>query len=141
MKNPLKFILGGKMNEKDRKKVDKIVTLCNKRKLSSFGYTEWNGADEHQLITLIKDAEKTVKLTNHRDWKYLLDKHYDGGFMIQNNDTQYGTDLNTSAPSVVGKTPLETLKNGWKQWSIPPFLVINANYYVKNISISDVICG
>ena len=127
------------MNNQDKQKVEKIMELCGKRNLAKFGRSNWNGADEHQLICLIKEAEKTVTLTSHSDWKYLLDKHYNGGYMIQGNDTKYGTDANTSAPISLGKTPLQTLKNGWKNWSIPPFLIMNANYHIKNISITDVL--
>lgn len=127
------------MQDKQKQLIEKIMNMCSQRKLSRFGRAEWNGANEHALICLIKEAERTVELKAHRDWKYLLDEYYNGGFMIQNNDTKYGTDPNYGAPSALGDTPLQTLKNGWAQWSIPPFLVINADYYCNGISITDVL--
>ena len=119
--------------------IKRIIDLTSQKKLSQFGHAEWNGADEHQLICLIKEAERTITIESHKDWKYVLDDYYNGGYMLQNNDTEYGTDSNDGAPISLGDTPLETLKNAWKQWAIPPFLVMNSDYYCNGISITDVL--
>lgn len=122
--------------------LEKIKNLCNRRNQSRFGLADWDAADEQQLICLIKEAERTITLTHHKDWTHFLD--IDEGvhattYTIYPNDGEYGTDPITSAPTTFGRNIKEALQRAWHLWSIPPFLIMNADYYCKDISITDVL--
>lgn len=120
-------------------KLNKIAQLCQQRNLNKWGFTEdhpWDGAKERELIMLIKSAEQEgIKPTSHKEWNSILQSDC----TIIKNDTEYGTDINNNAPHSRGNTPLEALKNAWAVWSIPPLLIMNSEYYVEGISISDVL--
>lgn len=122
--------------------LQKVAQMCEERKCAKWHISdvEWDGAKEHQLIALIKECERqNIKPQNHNDWDSVLDESSNYKWMIQSNDTKCGTDINNNAPHSMGETPLKALQNAWKRWSIPPLLIMNADYFVKGISITDVL--
>ena len=130
------------LDEKANHLMDNITFLSNERNYSRrfpmFSTIEYSGVDEDELIMHIEDLEKIYQKTNthhHQAHLYLLDSDC----RIYHNDTEYGTDINNSAPICGGKTPLEALKNAWKLWSIPPVLVMNSQYYCPGITINEVV--
>lgn len=124
----------------NQKLMDKIKTMCGRRRLAHFGKESWNAADERELICLIKEAEKKFEANNWQDWDSILIKDgYNANFEIHKNDLQNGCEPITSSPSSVESTALTALKGAWKTWSIPPCLICNADYYVKGVNIRDVL--
>ena len=130
------------LDEKAEHLMDNITFLSNERNYSKkfplFSTIDYNGVDEDELIMHIEDLEKIYKKCNrlhHKAHLYLLDEDN----RIYHNDTEYGTDINNSAPITSGKTPLEALVNAWKNWSIPPVLILNADYYCPGVGINEVV--
>lgn len=140
------YKLGSKdftLNERADALMDTIVFLGNERNYHHhfplFSTIEYSDVDEDELIgsiikleTIYAEARGDV---HHKAHPYLLDSDN----RVYHNDTEFGTDINNSAPVCGGSTPLEALKNAWKKWSIPPVLILNADYYCPNISIVEVI--
>ena len=120
----------------------KIVQMCEERKQAQWKIynAQWDASKEHQLICLIKEAERQgIKPQKHQEWDSVLRPSENYSWMIQTNDTEYGGQGNYNAPHSTGKTPLQALKNAWKVWSVPPILIMNAEYHIKGISISDIL--
>lgn len=138
------------LNEKADDLMNNICFLANERNYHNhfpmFSTIDFNGIDEDELIMHVEALEKIHKqvkadngVLHHHAHLYLLDQNNKGLFVIYHNDTCYGDEPVTSAPITSGRSPLEALKNAWKQWSIPPVLVLNADYYIRNITIGRVI--
>lgn len=141
------------LNKKADDLMDNICFLANERnynkRFPEFSTIEYNGVDEEELIDAIQDLEdiyrEATKISNygylhHKAHPYYLsysraDDYYD----IYPNNTEYGTDQNFSAPIIGGKTALQALQNAWKNWSIPPVLILNSEYYIPGITIMDVV--
>lgn len=126
--------------------MDKIVFLGNERNyfnhFPSFSTIDYSDADEDELIRDIISLETVYAeaRTSHPKSKlYVLDETADGKFRILHNDTKYVDEPITSAPVCGGKTPLDALKNAWKNWSIPPVLILNSEFYCPYIGIAEVI--
>ena len=135
------------LNEKADKLMEVICFLGNERvymkSFPEYSTIKYCGIDETELIEAIEDLEKVyAKIGDDHHHKahthYLSYNRIDDYYRIYPNDTEYGTDLNTSAPISGGKTPLEALQNAWKSWSIPPVLILNAQYYVPGVDIHAV---
>lgn len=122
--------------------MEDITFLANERnyhnRFPMFSTIDYSDIEETTLI------EKIIKLetvyakagrVHHKAHPYFLDSDN----RIYHNDTEYGDEINNSAPICGGKTPLDALKNAWKKWSIPPVLILNAEYYVPNVGIVEVI--
>ena len=134
------------LNERADNLMNNICFLANERNYKNhfplFSTINFQGIDEEELIQHIEELEQihsdVIFLDGslpHKAHPYLLDEDC----KIYHNDTEYGTDINNSAPICGGKTPIEALKIAWKKWSIPPVLILNADYYVPGVSISEVI--
>lgn len=122
-------------------KLEKVKHLCRQRRLNKFmpKEHEWNGAKEQELISLIKELEEE-KIKFWKDWdSILIACNYDAKFKIYPNSNKFGCEQITSAPIAVGNTPIQALKNAWRMWSIPPCLICNADYFIKEIKIRDVL--
>jgi len=131
------------LNKKADHIMDNICFLSNERnynkRFPEFSTIEYNGVDEEELIDAIQDLEtihkQAGKNVHHKAHPYLLDVDC----KVYHNDTEYGTDINNSAPICGGKNPLEALKNAWEKWSIPPVLILNSEYYCPGVTIMDVV--
>ena len=130
------------LNKKADDLMDNICFLANERtynkRFPEFSTIEYNGVDEEELIDAIQDLEtihKQAGSVHHKAHPYLLSVDC----KVYHNDTEYGTDINNSAPICGGKNPLEALKNAWGKWSIPPVLILNSEHYIPGITIMDVV--
>ena len=133
------------LNEKADDLMNNICFLGNERiyakRFPLFSTIKYDDIDEDELIMHIEELEKIysqVNPTHHRAHPYVLSDN-SGWFHVFHNDTEYGTDINNSAPIAGGKTPIEALKNAWKVWSIPPVLVLNSSHYCPDVSISNIL--
>ena len=129
-----------------------ICFLSNERvyakSFPQFSTIKYNGVDETELIEAIEDLEKVYDEAREKSpFGYLHHKahtHYlsynriDDYYHIYPNNTEYGTDQNFSAPITGGKTAIQTLKNAWAKWGIPPVLILNADYFVPGVDIHTV---
>lgn len=121
------------------KKIKELSNIRNLAKWNIEGY-EWNASNERELICLIKEAERQdIRPVNHKDWTHMLSRGSNYSFIIQKNDTPNGCTPNYHAPCATGATPLQAMRNAWKMWSIPPILIMNSEWFVKGISITDVL--
>ena len=135
------------LDEKAEHIMNNLCFLANERNyyyhFPEFSTIEFNGVDEEELIMHIEDLEKVYNKAgtlNHKAYLYLMDvDNVNGGFKIYHNDTIYGTDINNSAPVAGGEDPLSALRNAWDKWSIPPVLILNANFYMPGVTISEVV--
>ena len=122
-----------------------ITFLSNERvhhfRFPCFSNIDYNGIDESDLIDHIKELEKVHKEAehlHHRAHPYVLEHAgYEDRFIIRHN-TPCGTDQNDNAPITGGCTPLKALQHAWELWSIPPVLILNAEYYCPGTTIDDV---
>ena len=134
------------LNNKADDLMKNICFLANERNyfnhFPSFSTIDYNSMDEDELIQDIIRLETVYaeagKHTHHKAHLYVLEEN-NGKFRILHNDTEYGTDDLTSAPVCGGKTALEALENAWRKWSIPPVLILNAEYYEPYVGIAEVI--
>lgn len=134
------------LDEKANHLMDNITFLSNERNYAKrfpmFSTIDYNGVDEDELIMHIEDLEEVYVKARQKN-KYLPHKAHlyllDDDFKVYHNDTEYGTDINNSAPICGGKTPFEALQNAWRKWSIPPVLILNAEYYCPGVGIGEVV--
>ena len=122
--------------------MDNITFLSNERnyhnRFPMFSTIDYNGVDEDELIMHIEDLEKIYKQCNsfhHKAHLYLLDDDC----KVYHNDTEYGTDISNSAPICGGETPFHALQNAWRKWSIPPVLILNADFFCPGVGINEVV--
>lgn len=121
-----------------------ITFLSNERvyktSFPSFSTIKYDGIDETELIEAIEDLENIYKkakkqapynILHHNAHLYALDE-YNDRFRVYHN-VPYGDDY--GAPIASGKTPLKALQNAWKNWSIPPVLILNSEHYVPDVDI------
>ena len=139
------------LDQKADRLMDNIIFLSNERNYAKsfpqYSTIDYSSIDEEELIMHIEELEKLYKEAKEQSkWGYLHNNAHP--YLVQwNMDAKEyqvhpnegcGTDQITSAPITTGKTALNALINAWKMWSIPPVLVLNADYYVPGISISEV---
>ena len=137
------------LNQKADKLMEVITFLSNERvyakSFPEYSTIKYCGIDETELIEAIEDLEKVYcEAKEKSQFGYLHHKahtHYlsynriDDYYHIYPNNTEYGTDQNFSAPISGGKTALQALQNAWKNWSIPPVLILNSGYYLPDVDI------
>lgn len=140
------------LNEKACDLMDTICFLSNERTyhlhFPLFSTIEYTDVEEQELLeniirleTIYAEAKgaSDYGILHHKSHLYYLDKNGDG-YAVYHNDKEYCSDgPSTSAPVCHGKTPMDTLQNAWKKWSIPPVLILNADFYVEHVSIAEVI--
>lgn len=128
------------LNQEADKLMEVICFLSNERVYKDhfplFSTIKYNGVDETELIEAIEDLERIYKKTDVLHQKAHLYVLMDDCKIYHN--TECGTDLITTAPICKGDTPLEALKNAWEKWSIPPVLILNADYHVPDVNIHTV---
>ena len=132
------------LNERADALMNIITFLSNervyKKSFPQFSTIRYDGIDETELIEAIEDLEKVyskAERLHHKAHLCILNER-EGRFKIYGNDTEYGTDQNNCPPLCGGATALEALKNAWRNWSIPPILILNADYYVPGVDIHTV---
>jgi len=121
-----------------------ITFLSNERvyktRFPSFSTINYCEIDETELLEAIEDLEKVYEkakkeepfgILHHNSELYALDE-FEDRFRVYHN-VPFGDDY--GAPIASGKTPLKALQNAWKNWSIPPILIMNAQYFVPNVDI------
>ena len=130
------------LNLKADKLMEKITFLANERnfhnRFPSFSTIEYTSVDEDELIEAIIDLETVYAAADrlhHKSHLYVLDDD----LRIYHNDTEYGDEPITSAPITKGLTPFQALCNAWKLWSIPPVLILGADYYVSGVDITTIL--
>lgn len=133
------------LNIKAENLIENICFLSNERTYSlhfpSFSTIKYDAINEEELIEDIIELETVyakAKRTHHKAHLYVLED-MGGAFRLMHNDTEYGDEPITSAPICRGKTPLDVLKYAWRHWSIPPVLVMNADYYVPGVDITTIL--
>ena len=131
------------LNLKAERLMENITFLANERvyanRFPTYSTIDYNGVDEEELIESIINLETVyaeADKLHHKSHLYLIDSDC----RIYHNNTEYGTDINNSAPITGGRNPLDALINAWKYWSIPPVLVLNADYYVPGVDITRILC-
>ncbi|MBR0059343.1 MAG: hypothetical protein IJP99_08450 [Methanobrevibacter sp.] len=130
------------LDEKAEHLMDNITFLSNERNYAKrfpmFSTIDYNGVDEDELVMHIEDLEKVyakAEKTHHKAYLYVLDEDC----KVYHNDTEYGTDINNSAPICGGRTPMEALVNAWRNWSIPPVLILNSDFFCPGVGINEVV--